>query len=133
MVSDLKQIETAMTMWMQSTGRTQWPHNDDGYSRIMENLVDNTSLSDHLTSLPGPPFGSTGYRYDNNNNGGNSEFTGCGDYTAAAVNIFVRDVPEEVIKKISDIVENNSELGCHKVRQYDGSDLWYMISDNQSF
>jgi len=129
LVSDLQQIETAMTMWMQGTGRVNWPRNDTGEQvpRGLSNLRNQTSLSDYLTTVPESPFGN-GYNYDYNNTG--MDFP-CGGYSAGDVNIYVNNVGTSTIEKVDEIVDGGNEsnpLNCGKVRLYNNSDLFYSLS-----
>lgn len=135
-VSDLEQIETAMTMWMQGEGHTQWPEDVDvgtgGVNEPISEMMDADNLNKYLTSAPEPPFGTGEYIYDNNNDSRGD----CGS-TAGGVNLSVKigqgsnDI--EIMESISEIIDNDDgDLSCGKVVRYTG-DLRYNLSLDQSF
>lgn len=129
MVSDLKQIETSMVMWMQGEGMTQWPTEGSlsGDDLPVSDIVNQTTLGQYLNSVPEPPFGNY-YGYDNN-----GDSFSCGGYTAAGVLLLVNGVSSDLIAEINKIVDGDNDLSCGKVRQYSSGGLRYMLSADQSF
>lgn len=128
-VSDWKQIETALTMWMQNTRRTEWPEpsevGDGGNSMSLDNLVENTSLGDYLTSVPDPQFDDV-YTYYNNGSNGD-----CGTSGVIIRNPNMRDT--DIAADLNKAVEDDGNMNCGQVRHYSDRRLYYVISETQSF
>lgn len=125
-VSDFEQIETALTMWMQNTGRTSWPEPSDvggsGNHFPLESMVSNTSLGEYLTSVPESPWGP--YYYRNNGMEGS-----CG---SRAVNIRIPNVDTDIVSEVNQIVEDDGgDLNCGKISH--PGPLYYQLSEDQSF
>lgn len=139
MVSDFKQIELGMTLWLSSTGQNSWPLDLDDYphdNTPVQDLVDTTELGEYITDIPEPPFGSTGYHYDNDGDthtcGVNGELAG--------VKITVDHVDKEIAEELNRIVDGDAQIEgnnetCGKI-QWRGNfrdQLSYKLSGVQSF
>lgn len=129
MASNFRQIRTGLIMWMQRTGRTTW-RDESGYYFITD-FREDTTLDEYLNPVPRPPFGSLGYRYDND-----QDVFNCGGDVTKGVNIYVGGVPQDKAKQVSRVVDGDEDLDCGRVR-YDpsgGNDLLlYLISKDESF
>lgn len=138
MASDLKQIETAMTMWVQNTDGAQWPDdnnytNDSGGLVPLGTLMSESSFSEYINTSPEPPVGDGYYAYDYDESQGPFD---CEDPDSDSinygVNLYVTDTSQEIQEKVDDIIDGDDDLGCGKVTG-GGTNLIYKISDDQSF
>lgn len=130
-VSDFEQIETAMTMWMQNTGRTSWPVPSDiggSGNYPIDDMVDNTSFGDYLTSVPETHFGDGQYLYRNDGNEFSCEND---DPRYSSVHIRLNDVDSDIASDIQEIIEDDDNDDCGKVRY--GGNLYFSLSNSQSF
>lgn len=149
-VSNFEQIETAMTMWMDSTGKVEWPSDsnsslfDSNANVELEDLIDNTELDQHLTSVPDAPFGDTWYEYRLRSwpQGDSYRLFSCGNSVIRGVNLYIRGskITEEIAEKVNEIIDGENEdntLACGKIRwrggkgpDNDKGDLIYGLSNN---
>lgn len=140
-VSDLEQIETALTMWMQNTRRAKWPHpgndlgglgyggGEGGDYVVLSTLNNQTGLDEYLTSVPGPPFNGE-YEYHNDYNESNSN---CGqEHRGTNIDINNSDITTSIAKEIDQIIDQEIDLNCGKLR-YNNGRLWYSLSMDNSF
>lgn len=131
-VTDLKQIETSMLLWMQGSGRVVWPHEDTispGPNVTMTEFRNVTTLDQYLTEAPDTLFGDEEYTYDN----GHDAFT-CGGGASRGVNIFVGNIDDrETIEKINEIIDDDGSLACGKVKRHGNGHLMYMLSKDKTF
>jgi len=119
LVSDFKQFEKAFTLWMDANGRIQYPNETifGSGNPSLKQAVQNTDLSEYLTSMPEPSFGNV-YRYDNDED----VFSGCGDVENHGVNIFAYDVPDDIQREVNRIIEDDrkangtQDLDCGRIR-----------------
>lgn len=131
MASDLQQIETAMIMWMQSTGRTEWP--DLGATSV-KNISSTTNLSKNITSIPKPPIGTTEYRYYRANSTFNCSD---GDPVHYGVTLYVDGVEQSIAQKLDSIIDKagSTDLDCGKFRWRTTADgrIQYSLSTDFTF
>ena len=139
-VSDFRQFETAMTLWMQSSGQTVWPTESDlglGQSPAMKDIATTTTLGEYLTTVPDPQFGDF-YQYDYDGD----VFT-CGDPYFKGVLVVVNSssaIDQGVIDRVNQILDGDIKTGgdpdldCGKIRsKEDGTNIIYQISSDGIF
>ena len=136
MVSDFRQIETGLTLWMDATGRVQWPEDEsfgDGASdaRLSE-VAAESNLSEYLT-VPEPPFGSH-YQYDFDPGTG-VVTDNCG---RPHFGIYISDpndeVTEEIMQAVDEIIDGEVDLDCGKLRRYVSvapDIIYYVIGEDE--
>lgn len=130
-LNDFRQIETALTVFVESRGDGVWFWDDELCSPAcwnLENLVANTDFKDHCPSAPVPPVAAE-YHYDYDP--GTPTFT-CGGNISGGVNIILTG-GQELFEDIQNAYEKDNNKNCGKIR-YNDTALWYMISkDGKSF
>jgi len=132
LVSDFKQIEKGIVLWMDANGDVQFPP-DGKYTGsnnpTIQEVADNSQLSEYLDAVPDPPFGNT-YIYDYDGN----EFS-CGDPWHRGANISTGNVPSNVKKEVNSIIEGdtdsngNQDLDCGRVRANSNGLLYNLSMD----
>lgn len=124
MASDLEQIETAMTMWMDAEGLVQWPDEqyfNSGSNPTISEMTENSNLSEYLTSTPEPPFGNP-YFYDNDNpDEAPQECNSSPD-----LGLVVNGIEPDIVDKIDEIIDGEIDGACGKVRA--NGNLLYVFS-----
>lgn len=138
-IGNLEQTELAFILWMQRTGRQQWPSAFDsefsavesGGSVKIEDFLEVTSLSDFLPAVPRFPTGDHDYRYHQF-----GDFTCLSAMTdtdiARGVNLKVYDFPRDEAERLNEKVDGDSDLECGRIR-YDGQRLCYSLSNTVGF
>ena len=146
MASDLKQIETGMTLWMQATGRSQWPdHNVVGDT--LPEIMENTTLDEYLTlpefPLVDPAYQDGSFHYHSSSD---SISSNCGvvghigaqegtwlRFNMGYVHHPDRTAVHDYLNKIIDGDDGGYDY-CGKIRaRNDTSIVWYILSDDAGF
>lgn len=140
-IGNLEQTELAFILWMQNTGRQQWPSAFDsefdsvesGGSVAIEDFIEVTSLSDFLSSTPEFPTGDHEYRYHRFS----TDFECGSSYIFAGVNLKVYDFPQDEAERLNREVDNDGDLDCGRIRfePRSGSEgrLYYSLSNTVAY
>lgn len=137
-IGNLEQTELAFILWMQHTGRQQWPPasefpSESGGSIKIEDFIAESELSEFLSSTPEFPTGDHEYRYHRFS----TDFECGSSYIFAGVNLKVYDFPQNEAERINQEIDNDTDLDCGRVRfeRISGSQgrLYYSLSDTLSY
>lgn len=132
LVSNLRQVERALYLLADEEKISIWWSESSFCSinncDIGQMTTDTTRLGKHLSSVPLLPIG-TDLHYDNDN-----DIFVCDDGGTVyrGVNIGIRNIPNSIARRVSQIIDGNDNLLCGKIRwdpSQNGS-LFMSLSDN---
>lgn len=137
MTETLRQTNLGFTLWMQQTGRQQWPSafefaGEESGSITIEDLMSETQLDDYLSAIPQHPTEEHEYRYHQFGDFSCEESMTNTDI-ARGVHVKVYDFPTEDAVKISEIVDGDADLDCGRARQDSNGTFYYQLSDTVAF